>query len=40
MKIINGSVYTEDYRFSPKDICIKGEYFDGITDRQKAGDKT
>ena len=40
MKIINGSVYTEDYRFSPKDICIKGEYFDGITDRQKVGDKT
>ena len=27
MKIVNGLVYGENYKFSQKDVCIKGEFF-------------
>ena len=32
MKIVNGLVYGEDYKFSQKDVCTKGEFFDGSSD--------
>ena len=32
MKIVNGLVYGENYKFSPKDVCIKGEFFADTSD--------